>query len=376
MATLKATKLKEALSKAKKVGLVEEPVTIAGCEIVLTNLQPEQFEALIKETSELEDVEYVHAYQVGHVCRSIIEIDGVNLRDADFVEVEVEEPDESGKLVKKTVNVERHEWIKNEVIMSWGREAITVAWRKFCDVLQKAENAAKEGVTFDISEENPEEKYRRLLDEIKETEGSLPPELTASILDEKGYMTKATQQELETATARVDKLAQEQEEQPPPEAAQPRPEAAQPPPAPTPDPAPEPPPPVSQEPSDDVRQMMAQRRPLNQTAVRAPVPVQPRVVSAQEPQSVQAPPHLKAAAGATLASPPNKSEKAAVEQAALEALDPALAKIDVPAGPTTPQEVAELRKQRTLDGSAIARITEQPPAVGLNPKYHKPPHLR
>src|SRR5690349_14630212 len=89
MASFKAKKLNAALSKAKKVGRAELPVTIDGCPFVLQNLTPKDYEEIIAEIEGLEDAEYAHAYQVGHVCRSICEIDGIDLRDVKYVEDEV-----------------------------------------------------------------------------------------------------------------------------------------------------------------------------------------------------------------------------------------------------------------------------------------------
>lgn len=380
MATLKATKLQAAIRKAKKVGLVEEFVTITGCPITLTNLQPEQFEQIVDECEELEDVAYYHAYQIGHISRSLVEVNGIDLRDVDFVEVEVQEPDDSGQLVPKTVQIERHEWVKKEILSTWGREALAIAWRKFMDVLHKAELASKEGVTFDLAQETPEEKYRRLLDEAREIEENLPPDLVPRILEEKGYLLKASKEELEAAGERIDRLAQEQEEsspssEPPP----PSPEPPVPPPVPppvalasptqgSPQEVPKQPLDAPEGPSQDVKQRMSSRTPLNRQGVQAPIPVQRRVVSAQ--QSVPVPPNIAAAAMSA-------SDKAEIERKALEELDPSLAQADPSQSAKRPSagEIAELRKQGTLDARALVGITDTPPPAGINPRYRKPPGL-
>jgi len=380
MATLKATKLQAAIRKAKKVGLVEEFVTITGCPITLTNLQPEQFEQIVDECEELEDVAYYHAYQIGHISRSLVEVNGIDLRDVDFVEVEVQEPDDSGQLVPKTVQIERHEWVKKEILSTWGREALAIAWRKFMDVLHKAELASKEGVTFDLAQETPEEKYRRLLDEAREIEENLPPDLVPRILEEKGYLLKASKEELEAAGERIDRLAQEQEEGPPSsEPPPPSPEPPVPPPVPppvalasptqgSPQEVPKQPPDAPEGPSQDVKQRMSSRTPLNRQGVQAPVPVQRRVVSAQQP--VPVPPNIAAAAMSA-------SDKAEIERKALEELDPSLAQADPSQSVKRPSagEIAELRKQGTLDARALVGITDTPPPAGINPRYRKPPGL-
>ena len=74
MATLQATKVLAALKKAKRVGRVEEGMTIDGCSLVLQNLSPEDYDAINQETADLEELEFIHAYQVAHLCRSLVEI--------------------------------------------------------------------------------------------------------------------------------------------------------------------------------------------------------------------------------------------------------------------------------------------------------------
>ena len=74
MATLQATRILEALEKAKRVGRIEEAVTIDGCSLVLQNLTPDDYEAINDELEGLEDIEYLHAFQAGHVARSIVEL--------------------------------------------------------------------------------------------------------------------------------------------------------------------------------------------------------------------------------------------------------------------------------------------------------------
>src|SRR3990172_1942117 len=118
MAILQAKKVQEALRKAKQVGLVEEPVTIAGCSMVFRSLTPEAYEAIAEETKELEDLAYVQAFQIGHLCRAIVEIEGVDLRDVDFVETG--EADAAGKPVK----IERHAWVRDGYVKTWGREVV------------------------------------------------------------------------------------------------------------------------------------------------------------------------------------------------------------------------------------------------------------
>src|ERR1700744_3789741 len=146
MATLKAKRLQEALQKARNVGRVEEAVTIDDCAMVLQNLAPEDYNLIVQETADLEGAEYLHAYQIAHVSRSVVEIEGVDLRDVQFIEddvptgnyllsavvsneakatkahaallelgiqLTVEPPDENGET--KTVKLEKSEWMRQRV---------------------------------------------------------------------------------------------------------------------------------------------------------------------------------------------------------------------------------------------------------------------
>ena len=66
MGTVSAKQLNTAMAKAKAVGMVEEGFTIGDCEVVLRNLRPDEYEAVVAETSELEDLTYLNAYQSAH----------------------------------------------------------------------------------------------------------------------------------------------------------------------------------------------------------------------------------------------------------------------------------------------------------------------
>ena len=92
MGVVSAKQLNEALAQAKSVGLVEEKFKMGDCEIAVRNLRPEEYESVVQECKDLEDLAYLNKWQEGHVCRSIIEINGVDLRDTDFVEVEEPDP--------------------------------------------------------------------------------------------------------------------------------------------------------------------------------------------------------------------------------------------------------------------------------------------
>jgi hypothetical protein len=393
MATIQAKRLQDALKKAKNVGQVEEPVTIDGCPLVLGSLTPDAFEAIIAETTELEDVEYYHAYQIGHVCRSIIEIDGQDLRDVRFIEDEVPvdqyvisaavvgkevaekiaaEINKVGKATivppdasdeQRVVKLERHEWIKANLLSTWSREAITATWRKFAELLIAADEKAKEGIKFKIPDETPEDKYRRLINELKEVEDELPSELTVNILEEAGYMSRSTPEELDAVAERVRKIADPEEpkaeEHPKPQSQSQEQEVVEQP---------------SEEPkvasTISAQELMARRKPLNQQAIAAPVPQQQKSETTANVKAA-VPEQLRKAAIANSAAQSSRS----AQIAALEAqVDPSIIEATQAAElPQVPQEVSVLEKKvAPVASKAVAAITEQPPVVGINPRYSPP----
>jgi hypothetical protein len=418
MATLKATKVLEALQKAKQVGRVEEAVTIAGCPLVLQNLSPDDYNAIHADTKALDEVEYLHAYQIGHVSRAIVEIGDQDLRDVEFIEdevptgawglaahmpskklaeqitAEIKKVGGKASVIKpdgetRTIKLECHEWL-HDLVAGWGRETVTVAWRKVMDVVAMGEEKAKEGVQFKVPDETSEERYRRLLGELKETEDDLPAELIQSTLAEMGYQPVSTPAELEAADQKLQELSKSQEQAPqaPPQAPQAPPAAPVAPTTPEPAPAPQAPPEAQQQaptpPPVDPAELMRRRQQLNQQGAQVPTPQQsPTLDPASRPAPV--PDQLrKAAEMNTVAlqqqggAPPLKGR--AAEIAALEAqLDPSVLE---PAaqqpGPRQPhaEEIPEL-SQRTeaIDGKALKASVDQPPLVGINPRFKPPPGM-
>jgi len=323
MAILQAKKLKAALEKAKRVGLIEQPVTIAGCSLVLQSLRPEDYEAIGNETRELEDVEYLHGFQMGHLSRAIVEIDGVDLRGVDYIEVEEEE----GQVVK----LEKHAWLRDTYLQTWGREAITVGWRKFAELLIKAEEKAKEGIHFDVAEETDEEKLRRLLGEIQETGASLSNELVVKILSESGLAPKVSQAEVDEAAvklAAIELVAQPVE-------------------------------PPTQTSGQAVDDLMRNRTPMNQGAVDLPTPP-----SGGSPVQVSASQKVPVPAAIREAAIPVQNLSRAAQIAALEGEPP-----PVPMVPQRPAVEAVELKTPVAPGQVPV---DRPPMAGVNPRYRPP----
>jgi hypothetical protein len=210
MTTLKASGLKALLDKARNSGLVEESVTISGLPIVLRSLAPEAYADIMGAVEELEgSAEYMYMYQIEHICRALIEIDGQDFRDVDTITVERVDPATQALV---SVNVLRHEWLK-DIVRTWGREVVQVAFRKFLDVTAKATKKANEGVEFYVQEETDEEKFRRLLNEAIDASGEIPGDMRDAILSEAGLLTKTTQEELDALDQQARKFIAERQAQ-------------------------------------------------------------------------------------------------------------------------------------------------------------------
>ena len=296
-------------------------------------------------------------YRIGHLCRSIIEINGESLRDADFIEVEVEEEVDGVKKLR-TIALERHKFVADYLLASWSQEAISAAFRKFADVLEKAEQKAIDGVEFRVPDETPEDKFQRLLMEAKELEGQIPFELAGRILGEIGYISKSSKEELETVDKRLARVASEinsgvtvdglheaseQNSNPTPTRTQAAPQAV--------------------------------RVPLNQRAVSVPVPT-PQVAPRTEPEEPRKPliplspevlrrsRELEALEGGN--SPPVGYPLDAATAPAIQSSTRVAE--SVPSGTVVAAATAP-RGEPTGLGS----ILDRPPVAGVNPRYRPPP---
>ena len=317
-------KLKDALAKAKNVGLVEEAFTIEDCELVLRNLRQDEYNSILQDCDGLDGMAYLNAYQRGHIARSIVSLNGVDLRDTAFVEVDEDDPKRPGQT--KTVKHELHAYLNKQVLGTWGKEAIFTAFRKFGDVVGAAEIKAKQGVTFVLSDERDEDKYRRLLLEAQECEEAMPQSMVTSILDELGLMRKSTADEIKAAMTKTDELARAQAAADQAAADQARPSAGRP-----------------MDPHLTLQQVIASR---------TPVPV----VAAQASQDTS--PALKR--GAEIAA----LEGAADSHGLIEVYRP-----DQPQGPV------EVRKREPFDASGLATILDKPPSAGINPRFKPQPKI-
>lgn len=317
MTTIQENRILEALTKASNIGLVEESVTVMGCRVVLRNLRPEEYQEVTKETEGMLDAEFLFAYQMGHICRAIVEIADTDLRSVDFIETEV--PDKANPGQTKKAKLERHDWLRRVVLSTWGREALSTLYRKFADVLQKADDMSVDGVQFVVPDETAEDKLRRVVSELQAIEEDLPDEIVKRVLEESGYAHRSTEQELERANAKLAQLAQV---------------------------------PVAQttEAVETPLEIMRRRQPLTADVVQEPS----TVVAAPVQPKLEVP-----AAILSRAQQYAELEKTAVTQA--------LTDDDVP---EKPKAIAELsRRQERTNPAEVMRALDQPPMAGINPRF-------
>lgn len=365
MGTLSARSLRDSLQKAKGVGLVEERFSVADCEIVVRSLRPDEYEAILADCKGQEDVGYLNAFQIGHVARAIVELNGQDFRGIDFIDDEEPDPKKPGQT--KQVKLELHKWLERNIVKTWGKEVLYVAYRKVGDVVEKAEKSSKEGIQFLIADETPEEKFRRMIGETMEFREDVPSAIFEKVLEEHGLMLKTTADEARRVMEAQDALARELIAKEKAEAEAQAQAAA---------------PPVQAAPVQaPARDVMQNRQPLNTMPVeidRAPERQAPNMIPAVRAQAAQPPPD--AVRSDMIQGPPITGSAAtrAAQMAALETdadgigallnqppegFDPSMRPAHVP--------ILEHRQPQS-DPKAAASVIDQPPRVGLNPHYRPP----
>jgi hypothetical protein len=386
MGTLSARNLRESLQKARNIGIIEERVTLFDdVELVVRNLRPDEYEAIQTECKDQEGLNYLYAFQEGHVKRAIVELNGQDLRDIEYVEEEEDDPKKPNST--KKVKYELADWLHKNFVSTWSKEALYVAFRKVEDAVERAEKRAKEGIEFLTPDETDEDRFRRLVGELKELEDALPSKLFDLVLDENGLMRKSTADEIKRAMEKAGEIARAEEEArkqaAAAAAASEQPAIVTPPPRPqplvTPPPQPAPPQPEPPAPVD----LMRNRQPMNQAAVDVPQPliVSPRqntVPATRQPQQAAPPDNVHPPVQGAIPGPQLHGSAAvrSARNAALEAEADsagALAPTGTPL-PAKPAEVPILEKKQTpIDPKAAASVMDPKPRGGINPHYRPPP---
>jgi hypothetical protein len=135
------------------------------------------------------------------VKRAIVELNGQDFRGVEFVEDEEEDPKKPG--VMRPVKLELADWLEQNYLSTWGKEAIYVVYRKVEDAVARAEKKAQTGVEFIAPDESAEDRLRRVVGEVKDLSENLPNKLVDYILDENGLMLKSTAEEVKRAMEAV-----------------------------------------------------------------------------------------------------------------------------------------------------------------------------
>lgn len=193
--TLDLKKLKSSLQKAKNLGFAEERFEIDGLELVVRSINAKDFAEVLVDLEDVPAVSYQFEYQAKLVSRAIVEIAGEDLRDITML------PSDDG-----SKNIERHAYLYREIVSKWPREILFTVFKKFLDATTSTEKKAVDGVTFLVPNESDESKFRRLLNEAKEVEDMVPPELRKTILQEMGFAAHETAAEIQEAVDIVNNI--------------------------------------------------------------------------------------------------------------------------------------------------------------------------
>lgn len=150
LATLKAT-----LQPIRQIGEVEERFEIKGTSVVMRVLNPkEELEiqrwaqrGVLEASPEDQEkdnslaVEYLNKFKLGCLSYSIVEVNGLDLRDQDFVSTGEVLP--NGQAVK----IKRTEAVRG-MLEDWPRPLLTAVFRKFNEIMERCEINSDKAVEF------------------------------------------------------------------------------------------------------------------------------------------------------------------------------------------------------------------------------------
>ncbi len=217
---LSSQKISSALEKAKNICIVEEAFEIGGNNLVVRNLRPAEYDLIIKSIAGFtNEAEYLNAWQKAYVCFALVEVNGIDFRGVDFIEVE--EADSKGQ--KKLIKLETSTYLRDYLVSTWSKEAVYNIYRKVTDAISRAETESSSNIKFLVPEESPSDTFRRLVGELKEIEDEVPPTLVDAILAENGLMRKSTAEEIKAVMEKDSEAGWEEVQRKKQEAAAPHP---------------------------------------------------------------------------------------------------------------------------------------------------------
>ena len=144
--------LKNALAPVGEVGIVEETFTIQGTMLTLRPLRPAQetevqrWSGQVLQDVEDEDnasgIEYLDRFKIGCLSYSIVAINELDLRLTDVIPTGQKLP--NGTEVK----VPKHKGLR-DALSGWTRPVIDACFRKFGEMMEKAELSVENSVEYD-----------------------------------------------------------------------------------------------------------------------------------------------------------------------------------------------------------------------------------
>lgn len=144
--------LREALAPINQVGVIEEIFDIQGTQVVLRPLKPAQetevqrWAGQVMADAENEDqatgIEYLDRFKIGCLSYAICEIGGLDLRETEVIPTGQTLP--NGTEVK----VPKHKGLR-DLLKGWTRPVIDSCFRKFGEMMEKAELQVENSVVYD-----------------------------------------------------------------------------------------------------------------------------------------------------------------------------------------------------------------------------------
>ena len=144
--------LRDALNPIAEIGVVEETFDMKGTPITMRPLKPlqetevQRWAGQVMTDSENEDqatgVEYLDRFKIGCLSYAIVSVGELDLRQSDVIE--------TGKTLPNgtAVKVPKHKGMR-EILMTWTRPVIDSCFRKFGEMMERAEIEVEKSVKFD-----------------------------------------------------------------------------------------------------------------------------------------------------------------------------------------------------------------------------------
>lgn len=162
----------DGLRKLRNLGALEVSFEIDGINITLATISPDEendaqvyadevYRTLPDDTEDeakTQIVSWLDRYKLGVLCRSIVQIDDIDLRGV--TQIETQETTGSGTVIR----VQKHIFLR-EIVGAWSRAVRDVCFTKYGELLYSSEQKARKGVNFEMVDIDSE--IQRLEDELR-----------------------------------------------------------------------------------------------------------------------------------------------------------------------------------------------------------------